>query len=272
MNAEASGRWLGQHALAAFGATLALTLLIVALLWLMARHQRVVRLVGRMPTLTWLAPPLLIGFAIVIGTGALFAELTEAMDATDSIARFDEALTAEVASTVSSATLQAFAIVTRLGNAMTVTALGIVVAAVLLLRKRYLLAIAWIAAVAGNGAITRLLKDLFERARPVHTHALIVETSYSFPSGHASGSIVAYGMLTYLLLGSVPLRWRLPLLLAAVALTATIAVSRVFLQVHYASDVAAGLTSGTLWLAVCIASVEFAGFRSRRPASLRADQ
>lgn len=63
-------------------------------------------------------------------------------------------------------------------------------------------------------------------------------------------------MLAYVLLRSVPRAWQLPALLGAVTLAFAVACSRVFLQVHYVSDVLAGFASGGAWLMVCILSVE----------------
>jgi len=63
-------------------------------------------------------------------------------------------------------------------------------------------------------------------------------------------------MLAYLALRLAPPRWHLPAMLGAAALAGTVGSSRVFLQVHYASDVLAGFASGTAWLLVAIIGVE----------------
>jgi undecaprenyl-diphosphatase len=71
-------------------------------------------------------------------------------------------------------------------------------------------------------------------------------------------------MLDDVSLRLLPARWHFPTLLAAVAVAFTVGASRVFLEVHYASDVIAGFASGAAWLAVCITSIEFAQWRGRR--------
>ncbi|RZJ16359.1 MAG: phosphatase PAP2 family protein, partial [Haliea sp.] len=82
--------------------------------------------------------------------------------------------------------------------------------------------------------------------------------------------LVVYGMLAYLLVRLQPPHWpagvRLAAVLAATALAFVIGSSRVFLQVHYASDVVAGFASGLAWLAVCIGALELARYRSHRRA------
>lgn len=118
--------------------------------------------------------------------------------------------------------------------------------------------------MAGNGALNIALKQVFGRIRPTHLEGFGLAQGFSFPSGHSSGSVVAYGMLAYLALRLLPARWHLPALMAAVALAFTVAVSRVFLRVHFASDVAAGIASGATWLAVCITSIELAQWDRQR--------
>ena len=94
----------------------------------------------------------------------------------------------------------------------------------------------------------------------------MLEHGFSFPSGHSSGSVVAYGMLAYLALRLLPIRWHLPGLLATVALAFTVGASRLFLGVHFASDVIAGFASGAAWLAMCITLIERMRWRYRQSA------
>jgi membrane-associated phospholipid phosphatase len=74
---------------------------------------------------------------------------------------------------------------------------GAVVAAVLAWGRRWVFLGSWLAAVAGSAVLNYVLKGLFARPRPHFAHLLQVETSYSFPSGHAMESFVVYGMLAY---------------------------------------------------------------------------
>ncbi len=164
---------------------------------------------------------------------------------------------------VSWATLQALAWITHLGDVATLTVLCTAVAGLLMWSRQRTLALAWVGAVAGDGILNILLKLLFVRARPIHDQGLVEAGGWSFPSGHSSGSVVAYGMLAYQTLRFVPELWPLPLLLLATAVAFTTGLSRVFLQVHYASDVLAGFASGLLWLTLCILSVEWLRLRPR---------
>uniref|UniRef100_UPI00286A84FF phosphatase PAP2 family protein n=1 Tax=Methylibium sp. TaxID=2067992 RepID=UPI00286A84FF len=106
------------------------------------------------------------------------------------------------------------------------------------------------------------LKALFARARPVHDGGALLAHGYSFPSGHSSGAVVAYGMLAFVLLRVLPKAWHLPVVLLATAIAFSVGSSRIFLHVHYPSDVLAGFASGAAWLAVCL--VAAAWVRRRR--------
>ncbi len=250
--------WAGQQALPLFAGWLALLLLFVVLAWwlLQAHALPLARASSGQAGAVWLLGGA--GLAGLIGAAALFAELAEHLGDGRRLARLDEAFTAALAAHAGAATLQAFAWLTHLGDVATLTTLGVAVAGLLWWRRQRLLAAGWVLAVGGNGLLNPALKRIFERVRPEHAQGLVSEPGFSFPSGHSSSALVAYGMLAYLALRLLPRAWHLPTLLLAVALVACVGASRVFLQVHYASDVLAGFASGAAWLLVSIASTELA--------------
>jgi undecaprenyl-diphosphatase len=103
--------------------------------------------------------------------------------------------------------------------------------------------VAWLVAVLGGEALNLLLKDLF--ARPSFEHPLVVETSYSLPSGQAMESLVVYGMLAYFaVLTSRSQRMRVVSVCGAAVVVALIGFSRVYLDAHYVSDVVGGFAAG----------------------------
>ena len=99
-------------------------------------------------------------------------------------------------------------------------------------------------AIGGNAILNRTLKAEFERVRPLHADGHVLADGWSLPSGHSSGALVAYGMLAYVLIRLAPGAWRMPAVLLAAAIAFATGCSRVFLQMHYATDVAAGFASG----------------------------
>ena len=107
------------------------------------------------------------------------------------------------------------------------------------------------------------LKASIARARPT-LEALVYAQGWSFPSGHTMGSTVSFGMLAYLALTRFRSHHNLIISLA-VLLILFVGASRLYLGVHYLSDVLAGFFAGTAWLVICIVSIEFATRGSRIP-------
>ena len=248
--ASALGAAAGQHALVLWLLGSALALALAG--WLGARWRRRRTLGARHWALCCALPAL-----------ALFTLLATQVAAGASMTHFDAAL-ARTLQVQASATLLHWATVpTWAGDPPVVITLVAAVGAWLLWRRERLLALAWVAAVVGNALLNKGLKHLFERARPPHLHGIVHETGYSFPSGHASGTLAAYGMLAYVVLRLAPPAWHMPALLGAAWLAWTGACSRVLLQVHYASDVLAGLASGSVWLGLCILGLRHAQQRER---------
>ncbi|MEO7073060.1 MAG: phosphatase PAP2 family protein [Rhodanobacter sp.] len=200
---------------------------------------------------------------------ALFALLAWAIDAPTpgEVLTFDAALATGLHAHLSLPALRVIAVLTRLGDLAWVAAASIVVLLVLLWRRQHQLATWWTLAVVGIVPLNSALKVLFRRARPLYDHALISESSFSFPSGHAFGAIVFYGMLAYVLVRLLPAHFHRAVIGASVSMVCLIGVSRVLLQVHFASDVLGGFTSGAVWLVICIAMAEHWRERSLPAAS-----
>lgn len=142
--------------------------------------------------------------------------------------------------------------VTSLGSS---TVLVLIVAAVivyLLLIRKAGTALFILVAVAGGQALSSLLKAGVDRPRPDLVSHLVTETSLSFPSSHAMVSAV-----TYLTLGSLAARFlpgrttKIFVLCLAVLTTLLVGVSRVYLGVHWPSDVLAGWCAGFAWAMLC---------------------
>lgn len=265
---------IGSLALPLYLVALPALMLGVTGLWWLARRYAVPRDHSTLPPSAYLLVRLAFGFAVVVCGALLFAELAEhMMDAADAkrLGELDDALSAAVGRSLPPLALKFFAAVTHLADTATLSVLGAGVAAVLVWRQRRWLALGWGVAVVGNALLNVTLKGIFERTRPVHDTALFQPQGWSFPSGHSSGAVVAYGMLAYVLVRTWPPamtpRGGLWVVLAASAVAFTIGCSRVFIQVHYATDVLAGFASGSVWLAVCIVSIELTRHdRQRRPA------
>ncbi|MHC1717323.1 MAG: phosphatase PAP2 family protein [Acidaminococcaceae bacterium] len=124
--------------------------------------------------------------------------------------------------------------------------------AVLAYKKRWQDVSALGICIAGAGLLSILLKISFQRMRP-DSFFLVQETSFSFPSGHATATMCFYGMLAFFLMREVK-SWPVRLLIATltIILSLIIGISRIYLGVHYPTDVVAGYAIGFMWLTFCI--------------------
>ncbi len=155
-------------------------------------------------------------------------------------------------------------VVTRLGNlSFTGPALGAIVVGLVVLRKRGWTRIDaeeapfWLVVSVGGQVLNWGLKLWFQRLRPNPVGRLVEVDFYSFPSGHGM-----FAGVSLMLAGFVMVRvWRehsrtriVAGIVLAACLTLSVAASRVWLSVHYASDVAAGFALGVLWSTLCHAA------------------
>ncbi len=147
--------------------------------------------------------------------------------------------------------------VTGLGGAGILTLLTIASAGLLVIQRSTHLAAYLLAAVGSGTIVSTLLKLGFDRPRPdLVAHGQIVYTS-SFPSGHSMLSAVVFLTLGALLAsGQTDVRVRVYLIALAVFLTVLIGLSRVYLGVHWPTDVLAGWTAGAAWALLCWALAE----------------
>ena len=141
---------------------------------------------------------------------------------------------------------------TALGGVALLTFLTTVVAGFLLLCRKYHALALLVLAIVGGWLLSTLLKGAFDRPRPsVVPHLSHVDTT-SFPSGHSMLSAVVYLTLGSLLARLVePMRLKLYLVGVALLLSFLVGLSRVYLGVHYPSDVLAGWAAGLTWAVLC---------------------
>ncbi|MNX35046.1 phosphatidylglycerophosphatase B [compost metagenome] len=138
-----------------------------------------------------------------------------------------------------------------LGGILGTLLIGGAAVALLTLLRRPIDAATLIIVLAGGGTLTFVLKHVFHQPRPSLFASLAPETSYSFPSGHSLMSVCLYGYLSMLLLHWKP-RTTWPAALALLLLPLGIMGSRLYLGVHWFTDVAAGALVASFWLTVCM--------------------
>ncbi len=136
--------------------------------------------------------------------------------------------------------------VTELGGAWVSVAVGVAVFVWLAWRRAWAAAAYWAVALLGSRACVMALKFGLQRHRPASIYSGL--ESYSFPSGHATSSMVTYGFLAFLICLRQPWRVRVPVLALTTMAVAAIGLSRLYLGMHWLSDVAAGLVLGLSWI------------------------
>jgi undecaprenyl-diphosphatase len=169
------------------------------------------------------------------------------------VVSFDDDVSRWVADNLPGSVEQVARVVTWLGGAIG-TAVVTSIAVILLWRARRRPDALFVAgAVVGITVLVAVLKSVYERARPDLGTVIALPHSYSFPSGHAATAVVLYGALGLLLAERASSRLRAAAWLAGAAVLAlAIGTSRVLLNVHFVSDVAAGFAVGLAWLCCCL--------------------
>ena len=211
-----------------------------------------------------------IGIAVLLFWGALhlFIELTDEL-AENELESFDTNITAFVQSFRSDGLTAYFRFVTDLGDRYAYIAISILLGAYFFFRHKNWNFIVQTILVLLLATVTNVaLKHVINRARPSLEHLVEVNT-LSYPSGHSMSAMAFYGFLVYLSITLIPKK-RLKVLVALLIclLILSIGTSRIYLGVHYPSDVAAGFVGGLIWVTLCIIVFNtFSLIRARKKSS-----
>ena len=196
------------------------------------------------------------GLAIaVLGTAAFVALAGEV--SSGSTQTFDESVLRWIAVHHSARLDTLMLEITALGTGVVVLMIVVIAALFLVLTQHKYSAILLLASTFGGLVLNAVLKLGFHRPRPsIIVHAVHTASS-SFPSGHAMSAAIVYGTVAYLAARLHPSRWaRWFMMFAALGLIVLISFSRMYLGVHYPSDVVAGVSIGLAWAAFCMATLE----------------
>jgi undecaprenyl-diphosphatase len=215
------------------------------------------------PQIAWLARRLSVNQAYGLGvtaglllTAALtwaLAVLTESVLTRDPLTLLDRTVAEFLHDRAVPGLTDVMEVVTYMGAGSVLIPLAIVLAGLLLWRRRSGEALLIVTATAGASALNFLVKNLMARPRPDIIVSFIDAEGFSFPSGHATVSTAFYLTLGLLAAGWVR-KWesRVYVLLAALAAILLVGFSRLYLGVHYLSDVLAGFTLGGLWVTIAV--------------------
>ena len=202
-------------------------------------------------------------FLIALAMLVLFGVLVWNVREQTGLVQFDIALAANLHRQLPLPLLRGISWITHGGDPWLLAFATVAIGLWLALTRHWQRLATWCVALGGIALIDHGIKDWIQRERPLHSHGYIVELGWSFPSGHAAGSLVFYGLLACGLSGSMPRRWHRLVVAAAITLVTVIGISRIVLQVHYFSDVLAGYALGAAWLMLCVGATRYLMDRQR---------
>jgi undecaprenyl-diphosphatase len=190
-----------------------------------------------------------LGLGVVALCGALIAQLMDEVSEDDGLTRFDRQVLDVVVEHRTPWWDGVARSVTHLGDPWLVTAVVAVVALALVVWRRYHLAAFVLLASGGAAVVSSVTKQVFDRPRPPTSLWLGTAWGPSFPSGHATQSIACWGAVAVVACALVRSRAaRAAIIAAAVCIALAVGGSRVYLAVHWASDVMCGWAISLLWL------------------------
>ncbi|KYD08525.1 phosphatase PAP2 family protein [Heyndrickxia sporothermodurans] len=194
-------------------------------------------------------------FLIVIFIWAFF-EIATGLNGTE-IRSFDNQIISFVQGKISDRLTSIMLVITFFGSVKGVATITFLVILLLFFSRHRLLCLFLVITIGiGAGVFNRILKLYFKRERP-DIHPIIQENGFSFPSGHSMGSMILYGSLGYILVKLAKHNWsKIFGLLVGLIIIFVVGLSRIYLGVHYPSDVVGGYIAGAFWLLICISIFE----------------
>ena len=147
--------------------------------------------------------------------------------------------------------LDFFKDVTALGSVVVVVIISVLTSVFLIIKRKYLFLWIYLLTVLGGGLSDLILKEIFARKRPSIVPHLVDAENFSFPSGHAAMSVVIYISLAFILIYSqINVKLKLYIISIACFLALLVGFSRIYLGVHYPTDVLAGWSLGIFWVSL----------------------
>lgn len=192
----------------------------------------------------------ILAFFCVVALNA-FVELTEEL-AENELHYFDRRATDLILSLRSDQTTAVFTFITNLGGRGAYMVIAVLLILIFSLRHWSRKAIIQISIVMGLAAFSNIIvKEIIGRERPLIDH-LVSVSSLSYPSGHAMSAMAFYGFLVYLITKLKISTWlKVTLSMVCCLLILVIGISRIYLGVHFPSDVLAGFIGGFIWVMLC---------------------
>jgi undecaprenyl-diphosphatase len=200
---------------------------------------------------TWLIPARPITFFLLLFAFLLFFSIVWSVFVYRGML-YDEKLLSFMSLHTTNSRTYFMRLITFLGNHEFLIPANLVLIIYFLIKKNKLLALTITLTALSSLGLMSLLKNIFRRHRPEQP---LIDgiTNFSFPSGHAFMSVAFYGLLIWLAAISISnKKLQLAIIIFLLLLILAIGFSRIYLRVHYTSDVIAGFCFGFIWLMICL--------------------
>lgn len=187
---------------------------------------------------------------------ALFVGLVEDVVTSDTIVGIDHYVSSQMARLQEPSLVNFFAFMTSFGSGFIPYLVTILACLLCVIMRKPYIVLGLLISTIGGSTFTAISKQLFHRTRP--QDALLLESSFSFPSGHATIAMALYGFLGYLMIRfSSNFTKQVQLFFLTLFFCFLIGLSRIVLNVHYLSDVMGGFLVGILWLLIGVSMTEW---------------
>lgn len=211
---------------------------------------------ARLSPVEFVGLDLTIGAIILIGASWIFGGIAEDVFTGDPITVVDREFAVWLHLHATPTLTEVMKLISVLGSWPVVTGIWLFIALYFLRKRSRYRLLALTLTVPVGMLLNGMLKYAFHRSRPVWDNPIIMIATFSFPSGHAMAATLLYGFLAAFGVRKMQgWRWRVLAVLAAGLLIVLIGFSRLYLGIHYLSDVLAGMAAGSAWLALCLTAV-----------------
>ncbi|MBK9718631.1 MAG: phosphatase PAP2 family protein [Saprospiraceae bacterium] len=184
----------------------------------------------------------------------LFNEITENIENAEWMVSIENSFAQYLFNIRSKTIANLFFYFSKLGSYQLIIPIALIAIFLFVLQEKYRCIAALLIALAGTGITSFFSKIYFHRVRPID-FSFYNESSYSFPSGHAMYAVAFFGLLFYIFVTNSK-KDKLTLTILSIAFILLLGFSRLYLGVHYLSDVCAGYSLGFLWLLLAISILE----------------
>jgi membrane-associated phospholipid phosphatase len=223
------------------------------------------RLLTRLDPRAYLTLHIATGLVVCLLTAWLFAALLDSVGEHDVLVHRDQAVVDWFHSSATPVGDRVFVIISLIGSPLAMAVLfGAAVLYLWRAQQRTLL-VSWVLSYVGGTVLDGVMKYVVRRPRPEFAARFLHYSSWSFPSGHSMGSLIGFSMLAYTTVRVCRIESTLAkvgIWAGAIVVIALVGYSRIYLGVHYLSDVVAGYTLGVLWLAVCFTGLQMVSRRA----------